>query len=92
MDNWTDPRGPERLIVSVEPGTSATLVTLDCGHMNEWNQTMSYRVGDRGRCLKCQRIQAALAAQPARGSRDDDHDYKCDSRRDDGPWMPREEC
>jgi len=23
---------------------------------------------------------------------EDDHDFRCDSRRDDGPWMPREEC
>jgi hypothetical protein len=42
-----------RKIVEVEPGTRFTLVTLDCGHVRECNQTMSYRVGDEQRCSGC---------------------------------------
>jgi hypothetical protein len=38
-----------------------------------------------------ERIQSAIDALPAAGSRDDDHDYRADSIRDDGPWMPRED-
>lgn len=51
-----DPRGPERTIVAVEYKSHAALVTLSCGHVREWNQIYSYRVGDRGRCFACRKV------------------------------------
>lgn len=37
------------------------------------------------------RIAAAVDALPPAGSRDDDHDMRADSIRDDGPWTSRGE-
>ena len=42
-------------------------------------------------CMAFESWERAVAAQAARGTRDDDHDFRCDSIRDDGPWMPRED-
>ena len=35
------------------------------------------------------RLQGPFA--PKMNISDDDHDFRCDSRRDDGPWMPRQD-
>lgn len=53
-----DPRGPERKIVKVEPDPNggATRVTLDCGHVREFNQIYHYELGSRSRCLTCGKI------------------------------------
>ena len=49
----TDPRGPMRTITKVERHTDRTDVTLDCGHVRQWNQIYTYTVGNRGRCFAC---------------------------------------
>lgn len=55
----TDPRGPVRTIkiVDLSATNGWTLLTLDCGHVNEVNQIYHYRVEDDARCFKCRKEQ-----------------------------------
>lgn len=53
----SDPRGPERTIVSVDPEWPSNRVTLDCGHVRELNPAYTYRVGDKVRCFACRPVQ-----------------------------------
>ena len=53
-----DPRGPFRTVIKVEPcvqrddGTS-TMITFSCGHVNPFNSTFHYIVGEEMRCFHC---------------------------------------
>jgi len=53
----SDPRGPLRTIKAVEETPSATLLTLDCGHVNAHAQHFSYRIGDSCHCFACGQMQ-----------------------------------
>lgn len=50
---FSDPRGPERSIVSVTRRTDGVSLLLTCGHTRDANQIYSYRVGGRFRCMMC---------------------------------------
>lgn len=60
----TDPRGPRRTIVEVQPYRLTRLpnasggcipLLLDCGHVAEMNFTFSYKVGESVRCFQCRK-------------------------------------
>lgn len=51
MEN--DFRGPIRKITGVEETSSATLLTLDCGHTGSHAPHFSYSVGDDVHCFFC---------------------------------------
>lgn len=48
-----DPRGPLRNIIAIERWTGVTLLTLDCGHVGEFNQIFHYKLGHPIRCFFC---------------------------------------
>lgn len=48
-----DPRGPMRKAVNIERTSTGVLITKDCGHVGEHNQTFSYKVGEDIRCFEC---------------------------------------
>ena len=50
-----DPRGPSKLIRSVEvdPDGGPTILTLVCGHRVERANHFSYKVGDVEHCVQC---------------------------------------
>jgi hypothetical protein len=49
----TDPRGPLRTVVKVEPTPKITRITFDCGHVGQFAQHFTYRVGSQMRCIRC---------------------------------------
>lgn len=49
----TDPRGPIRTIKTIEETSSATLLTMDCGHVGSHAPHFSYAIGDSLHCFKC---------------------------------------
>lgn len=53
-----DPRGPLRTIVSAQHEPHAAIVTLSCGHVREFNQIYSYKVGEEARCFDCAREES----------------------------------
>jgi len=48
----TDPYGPLRSIVAVDPVTRGR-VMYSCGHRHDLNPTMAQRVGDMRHCVDC---------------------------------------
>jgi hypothetical protein len=48
-----DPRGPRRVIVSVQEGSGPTLITKSCGHTSEYANHFTYKVGAPIHCYGC---------------------------------------
>lgn len=53
MINSYDPRGPIQKVVAVEVTAGPTWLTLDCGHISQWNPIYTYQVGEECRCFHC---------------------------------------
>lgn len=75
------------------PGTKEELHVFgelaECEAMLRGRGMKLYPAGALRSVQESQVLDRAIAALP--GSRDDDHDFRCDDIRDNGPWMPREE-
>ena len=50
---WVDPRGIMRTIVAVDRGTGPTLITMSCGHVGEFANHFTYKIGTEIRCFRC---------------------------------------
>lgn len=63
-----DPRGLSTNIrrVFVDPAGGPTVLTFECGHAAEHNQTFAYRVGDPARCRACRADHVERAAVDAK--------------------------
>lgn len=48
-----DPRGPMRIIKSVQDAPECKLVTFDCGHVGQMASHFSFKVGSMCRCFAC---------------------------------------
>jgi hypothetical protein len=55
-----DSRGPQRKWLAIEPGTSETLVTFECGHTGHFNPIYDYKLDPTHRCHDCGRETLAL--------------------------------
>lgn len=49
----SDPRGPIRKVVEIEETTTATFLTLSCGHRGSHAQHFTYRIGEPCHCFQC---------------------------------------
>lgn len=50
---YRDPRGPLRRVMSFENTTTATLVSLECGHVATWAPHISAKHAETARCIDC---------------------------------------
>lgn len=57
--NRPDPRGPHKRWVTIQDGTSETLVTFECGHVGRFNQIFDYSLDAEHRCFDCGRLELA---------------------------------
>jgi len=51
--NMSDPRGPEREILSKKLNLNSTVLTLSCGHKVKKNAIYTYNVGEMSHCIPC---------------------------------------
>jgi len=49
----SDPRGPEREILSKKLNLDSTVLTLSCGHKVKKNAIYTYNVGEMSHCIPC---------------------------------------
>ena len=49
----SDPRGPERKILSKKLNLDSTVLTLSCGHKVKKNAIYTYNVGEMSHCIPC---------------------------------------
>lgn len=49
----SDPRGPKQPITAIDRQSDGTYVTLECGHVRQFNQIFTYSIGELANCLQC---------------------------------------